>query len=221
MPMMTDTVRLEAELLCGTETFRNHLDVKFVGSGAPLFPGPAEAVCVAFKDWVIANYFPDVTLVNIFQREIWYKQGPPPHPEHPPIWVDAVSLPGTANTTYGGAHNSNYLPQEVCIYAKKTTSTGRSGKMFLRNVLSEPDVQSTVGGFWSFSSHAGGFDQATFNSTSNTLLGPFETATPASGSWAFCVTHLEHIKDTDTRTPYSTVMFSLAAIKPTWNRSTR
>jgi hypothetical protein len=221
MPQLLDTWRFEAELFCGTETFRNHQDVKWIGSGTAAPPMPSDAIYTAFQEWLLANYYPDVTLNTVFLREIWYKQGPPPHPEHPPVWTESVGLAGLANTTYGGAHNANYLPQEVCIFCKKTTSGGRSGKMFMRNILTEVDVQSTIGGVWAFSPGAGHFDPTVFNNTSNTLLGDFETLSGPTGNWVLAVTHLEGIPDTDTRTPFSTAQATLAAIRPTWNKSTR
>jgi hypothetical protein len=222
MASLNDTWRLEAEMLSGSEVFRNHIDVKQVlslGSLTPVLNG--DAIVLAFQSWLVDMFYPDVTIQTITGRGIFYKQGPPPHPEHPPLWVRTVNAPGNANVTYGGAHNSNYLPASVCIYAKKATLGGRSGKMFLRNILTEVDVTSALAGQWQFSGGAGHFDPATMNASTTSVLGPYFTGAPATGNYAFAVTHLEAIADADPRTPFSSIISSMVAVRPVWNDATR
>jgi len=221
MPQLEDTWRLEAEMFCGTETFRNHQDVKYVSTGTAIAPPDTADIVNAWVNFLRDIYFPDVTINTLFLREIWYKQGTPPHPEHPPIWTDALGLPGQGNLTFGGAHFAGYLPQQVCIFCKKNASVGRAGKMFMRNVLTEADVQSTIGGVWAFSPHPGGFDPAVFNTAATTRLAGFMTSTPTSGNWSFAVTHLEGIPNADLRTPYSSIMNGFTAVRPTWNKTSR
>jgi hypothetical protein len=221
MPQMDNTWRLEASLFCGTETFRNTMDIRWASGGTPVAPNGTEGIVTAYAAMLRAIYFPDVTLNNIVGRGIWYKQGPPPHPEHPPLFDVFIGGAGNGNTTFGGAHNSNYLPQQVCVFSKKTTTGGRAGKLFWRNVLTEVDVQSTIGGVWAFSPGAGHFDPAVFDSAVQAAISGFTTFPPASGDYNFAVTHLENIKDADVRTPYSTIMQSLTAVRPTWNSTSR
>ena len=218
---MDSTWRLEAELFCGTETFRNHMDVRRVSGTAGTPPTPSDAIVTAFQDWIVANYFPDVTLNAIFLREILRYTTPPPHVDHPPIWEIALSVPGTANVTYGGAHFAGYLPQQVCIYVRKNTSGGRNGKMFMRNILTEADVQSTIGGVWAFSPHAGGFDPAVFNALAVSGLGPFFLGGVSATTYCFAATHLETVPIGDTRPIYSTGLTGVEAVRPTWNKTSR
>lgn len=219
--ILPETWRLEAEMFCGTETFRNHQDIKWDGTGADVNPGPSAGIVSAWVSFLRAVYYSDVTINTVFLRNIFYKPGAPPHPDHPPIWTDSVAAAGEGETTFGGAHNSNYLPQEVCIFCKKITSAGRNGKMFMRNILTEVDVQSTIGGVWAFSPGAGHFQTTVFDAAANTILGPYMTDAPSDPGWGFAVTHLEGIADADSRTPYSTFMTGFQAIRPTWNKTQR
>lgn len=221
MTLLANTWRLEAELFSGTETFRNHMDIRYGLTGAPVDPTPAEAIVTAFINWITANYYPDVTLNVVRGRRISFYHTAPPHPDIPPMFELPLGTPGTANTTYGGAHNTLYLPQEVCIYARKTTSGGRNGKMFLRNILTEVDVQSTLAGSWAFSPGAGHFDPAVFNATSDSILGPYMVGGAGVADYRFAVTHLEHVPLTDTRDAFSTLMDNLHAVRPVWNRTSR
>lgn len=227
MPIVTDGTlyetawRIEAELFCGTETFRNHMDIR---STTGLFTTPPAATNPAVEDYInflTTVYFPDVTLNSVFLRNIYKYTTPPPHVNHSPIWETSPGTPGTGNTTFGGAHFSGYLPQEVCIYCKKVCSGGRNGKLFMRNILTEADVQSAIGGFWAFSPHAGGFDPTVFNAAAASVMGPAMHGGADATVYELCVTHLEHTDPVDLRPITTSAMTSFEAVRPTWNRSTR
>jgi hypothetical protein len=218
---VTDTWRVEFELFTGTETFRNNFDVRQLTGFTDTPPGEADPIITALTNWIIANYFPAVTLNAIFLRNIYKYTTPPPHVVHPPIWEISSSATGTANTTYGGPQNSNFLPQDVCIYVKKTTSGGRNGKLFMRNILTEVDVQSTLGGVWAFSPGAGHFDPAVFNAAAVSLLGAYLGGSHSPDGYTLAVTHLEATAPTDTRPAYSTNCSFVTCVRPTWNKTKR
>lgn len=218
---MTNTWRLEFELFCGTETFRNHMDIGTFDGGTASPPGPTAAPVEDVINWVTANYYPDVTLNAVFLREIYRYTTPPPHVDHPPVWETSPGTAGTGNATYGGTHNTNYLPQEVCVFVKKVTSGGRNGKLFMRNILTEVDVQSAIGGLWAFSPGAGHFDPTVFNAAAASLLGPAYHGGADASAYCLKVTHLEHVAITDSRPIYSSNISSVVAVRPTWNRTQR
>jgi hypothetical protein len=218
---MSNVWRLEVDALTGSEHVKNSIDIQFTGTGVGTPPGIDDVICEAYKNFLQSIYFPDTELVASALRGIFYKQGPPPHPEHPPIHNEVISRVGTGNTTWGGAHNSNFLDDGVCIYVKKATTGGRSGKQFIRRILTEADIKSTLAGVWEFDNHAGGFQQSVFQAQVTTFLADFFGPTPVSGNYAFAVTHLEGIKDTDTRTPYATNLTAYTAIRPVYNTPNR
>lgn len=218
---LTDGWRMEFELFTGTETFRNNIDVRQLTGFTDTPPGEADPIVSAATSWILANYFPAVTLNAIFLRNIYKYTTPPPHVVHPPIWEITSAATGTANTTYGGPQNSNFLPQDVCIYVKKTTTGGRNGKLFMRNILTEVDVQSTLGGVWAFSPGAGHFDPAVFNAASVSLLGAYMGGSHSPDGYTLAVTHLEHTEPTDTRPITQTNMIAMTAVRPTWNKTKR
>jgi hypothetical protein len=216
-----DTWRVEFELFTGTETFRNNFDVRQLPGHTDTPPGQADPIITAMTNWIIANYYPDVTLNAIFLRNIYKYTTPPPHVIHPPIWEISSSATGTANTTYGGAHNANYLPQEACIYVRKSCSGGRNGKLFMRNILTEVDVQSTLGGAWAFSPGAGHFDPTVFNAAATSLLGSYLGGSASPDGYTLAVTHLENTAPTDVRAAFSTNCNFVTAVRPTWNKTSR
>jgi hypothetical protein len=171
--------------------------------------------------FMLAVHYNDVTLQQTVLRPAIQRVGDTPGSENPPIWIHALNEVCTGNTLYGGAHNSNYLPQDVCIYAKKITTGGRSGKMFFRNILTEVDVQSALGGGWSFSPGPGHFDPAVFNAAVVSDLAGYMTSSPGSGNFYLCVLHLMNLKAGDTRTAKITTMTGMLAERPVWNKAKR
>lgn len=218
---MPNCWRLDAEMFTGSETFHNHFDVMGVGAHLTIAPLVTDAVVTAFEAWLIGVFFPDVTINTITLREILRYTTPPPHVDHPPLWTKIVNTIGTANILFGGAHFAGFLPQQACIFVKKTTSGGRSGKMFMRNIITEADVQSTLGGTWVFSPHAGGFDPAVFDAFAASTLGPNLVGGSDAGNYELAVTHLEHVAITDTRPITSTPCGSVLAVRPAWNKTSR
>jgi hypothetical protein len=222
MPRLNSTWRLEGEMQIGAEVWRNHHDIRQV-TGTPLDtpPAPTADIVTAYVAFLTGLHYPDTTILSVTLREIWYKQGAPPHPEHPPVWLSTVNATGTGNTTFGGAHNANYLPKDAALFCKKVTTGAKPGKVYFRNVLTEVDVASTLSGEWQFSEGAGHFTIAAFTALTSSTIFPFQTDTPSSGEWGFCVTHLEGIKDTDPRTPFTSLNTFLEPQRPTWNKARR
>jgi hypothetical protein len=213
--------RIEALLFCGTEQFRNHMDIRSTTGIVTTPPGPTAAPVEDFINWVVANYYPDVTLNSVFLRQIYKYTTPPPHVDHPPVWETSPGTAGTADATYGGAHNANYLPQQACIFVKKVCTGGRNGKLFMRNILTEVDVQSTIGGDWAFSPGAGHFQTTVFNAAAVSLLGPAMHGGADATVYELCVTHLEHTSPTDARPITTSPITVVEAVRPTWNRTQR
>jgi hypothetical protein len=219
--LFTTAWRIEAELFCGTETFRNHFDIRSTTGLVTTPPDPTHVAVEDYLNFLTTVYYPDVTLNSVFLRNIYKYTTAPPHVDHPPIWETSPGTPGTGNTTFGGTHNTNYLPQEVCIYCKKVCSGGRNGKLFMRNILTEVDVQSAIGGFWAFSPGSGHFDPTVFNAAAVSVLGPALHGGADAAVYELCVTHLEHTSPTDTRPITTSACTVFEAVRPTWNRSTR
>lgn len=204
------------------DIWKNTICVKQVSGTADTPPPTSAGIVNSWKDFMLAIHFPDVTLSELTLRNVYGFVGSPDHIDHPPVWTLAVGSVGTGNTTFGGAHNSNYLPQDATVYAKKTTVGGRSGKNFFRNILCEPDVASALGGAWDFSSHSGGWDTAVFNAAAVSLMGDFFGDPPATGDYCFAVAHLLALHDPlDIRVPFSTACTALVAQRPAWNKAKR
>lgn len=215
--------RAEMEMLAGSETHRNSIDILEKGyvSGDDDPPTGSESIFDDLTQFFVNVYYPDVTIISLTLREIWYHRDPAVPMEHPPLFQEPINLVGVGDTTFGGAHNSNYLPADVCIYCKKTTLGGRNGKMFFRNILTEVDVQSGFAGIWAFSGGAGHFQESVWNTQVTDLLAPYFEGGDDTGPYAFGVTHLEGIKLADSRVPYPTTMTGLVLQRPVTNRAKR
>lgn len=217
--------KLEVEMSVSGSLWRNSIEVspKTGLTGVQPHPDPTASVVTAFINFMEAIHFPDTTIVQATLREEWQVLGTPVPTIHPPLWVRSVGVTGTADVTFGGAHNAAYLPKDAAIFAKKLTTGGKAGKMFLRNILSEADVQSALSGQWSFFNHAGGFQQSIFDAQAVTSLGPFCTGVPSGGgNYCFAIAHLMRLTAPgDTRAAYFTYVNSLVSQRPVWNKSQR
>lgn len=140
---------------------------------------------------------------------------------HPPIFQNTYHDAGTHDTHFNGSPIGVALPKDVCVFAKLATTGGRSGKMFIRNLLEESDVDSAVSGTWEFSSGSTRFTVARFATlVSSTLAANFTGGSDvANHEWR--VAHLLHTKTGDTRAAYSTRISSCTAVKPVWNKAHR
>lgn len=216
--------RVEMEMLAGSETFKNHFDIIQSGLVGDTDDTPTTANTSLFEDltqFFVDVYYPDVTIVAQRLRGIYFHRDPLLPIEHPPIWEIAVNTAGVGNTTFGGTHNANYLPADVCIYMKKTTSGGRNGKVFFRNILTEVDVGSGFAGLWSFSGGSGHFQESVWNGEVAAQLAPYFDGGADTDAYDYSVTHLEVVKPLDTRDAYGTVVTSMTLQRPTWNRAKR
>lgn len=141
--------------------------------------------------------------------------------EHPPLFQNTYHDAGTHDTHYNGSPIGSALPKDVCVFAKLATSGGRSGKMFIRNLLEESDVDSAVSGIWEFSGGSTRFTVARFA----TLVSATMAAQLPGGSdianHQWIIVHLQHTKVGDTRPAVKTAVSSITAVKPVWNKAHR
>lgn len=212
---------LEADLEVSGSKWKNSQALTGIGAGVDNPPTTSDAIIVAWQQFIQAVHYNDVTLDQIVLRQAIQHVGTTPGVETPPVWTLPVNAACTGNATYGSAQNSNYLPKDVVLFVKKGTTGGRSGKNFMRNILTEVDVASSLSGEWSFTPGAGHFDPAVFNAAVVAILAGYMTNPPGSGNYYLSVLHLMHVKTGDTRLPYSTLMSSMLAEKPAWNKATR
>lgn len=220
--VLPDAWSLEAQMSVGGETWKNAIELRNIVPLTDVPPAPTDDIITAWQTFVTNIHYNDVTIDQLTLRPLLQVQGVGAPATHPPIWQVPVGVPGAGNTTWGGAHNSNYMPADVCIFAKKATSGGRAGKNFFRNILTEVDVASTLNGAWSFTSGAGHFQATLFNGEAVTDLGPFFGDTPSTGAWVFCVAHLLNLPTIgDVREAYTTPIISMTALRPVWNRARR
>jgi len=224
---MSDTLfvghwKLEGTMLAGSEVFRNNIDIFYIPGVVDTPPATTAAIVTEYQNFLLQMFYSDVTLSTLTLRQIFGHVGPPSHLEHPPVWEIAVNLPGIGESTWGGAHDSHYLPADVCVFLKKFTSGGRNGKMFLRNILTESDVDATLAGQWAFDPASTRFTVAKFATAFAATIGPYCSSSPPSGQHGFCVVHLARLSDPlDTRVPYSTVLTSMIPQRPVWNEAFR
>lgn len=211
---------IESQLEVGADTWKNSIGIK-AHSGTETPPGPTDAIIAAWEGFMIAVHYSDVTYNQTTLRECVQHKGPTPGTEIPPIWQHSVGTAGEGDTTYGGAHNANYLPKSAVLFCHKNTSGGRKGKVFLRNILTEVDVSSPLSGDWQFTGGAGHFQQSVFDAAAVAFLADFIGDPPTTGNYFFVVHHLLKVASTDTRDPTATIMSSLTSAAPRWNKAKR
>ena len=213
---------LEAEMEVGADRWKNTIDIVDTTSGTGPPPASTDGIVQAWKNFMIAVHYSDTTIVQVTLRPIVAVLGSPSATTHPPIFVLAVGSAGTAETLFGGAHNSNFLPKSAGLLVKKTTLGGRSGHQLMRNILTEVDVSSPLSGDWEFSPGAGHFQKTVFDSEAATVLGPFFEGGTDTNAWDYCVMHLLDLHDpADIRVPYSTKVTTFVAERPAWNKARR
>jgi len=219
--VMTDTWDLEALLSVSGDLWKNSIEVKDTTVGVIAPPNPSSTIVTAWHDFLLALHFPDTTLVSITARNVVQIVGTPDPGEHFPLWTNTYNAAGTGNVTWGGAHFGGSLPKDAVLYVKRATSGGRNGKVFMRNILTEADVQSNLSGQWSFTDHAGGWQTSVFNAQVTAKMAPFFTGGSDPGTLRFAVAHLLKLKAGDPRAAYSTVETGMTAVRPAWNRAHR
>lgn len=219
--VLSDTWTLEAEMGISDEHWKNSIEIKDTTEGVIAPPPPDASIVDAWRDFLLAIHYPDTTLIQLTLRETLQVVGTPDPGEHFPLWQVAVGSAGTGNTTFGGAHNANYLPKDAALYMRKNTSGGRSGKNFFRNILTEVDVGSTLSGEWGFTEGSGHYTNAAFNGVVAAELADFFGSGEDADTWRFAVAHLLLLKTGDVRAAYSTLVTSVTPVRPTWNRSRR
>lgn len=163
-----------------------------------------------------AGFIESISGYRVFQRIVGET-----NVEHPPLFTNTYHESGLHDTAYNGSPIGNPLPKDVVVYAKMTTSGGRSGKLFIRNLLEESDVDSAVSGVWEFTAGSTRFTVARYaTAIDNSLADCFVGGTGFSDH-QFVVAHLLLVKPGDTRDAFTTPIADSIAIRPTWNRAHR
>jgi hypothetical protein len=163
-----------------------------------------------------AGFLETISGYEVFQRKIGET-----NVEHPPLFTKDYHASGLHDANYNGSPIGAALPKDVCVFVKLGTSGGRSGKMFVRNLLEESDVDSAVSGTWEFSSGSTRFTVARFNTVVSNTLSPNLPAGSDFANEQFVVAHLLLVKSGDTRSAYATNVSSVTALRPVWNRAHR
>jgi hypothetical protein len=219
--VLADTWDLEALFSVGGDLWKNSIEVKDTTTGVIAPVNPSDLIVAAWHDFLVKIHFPDTTLVSITARPVVQVVGPPSVGTHFPLWETTYNDAGTGNVTWGGAHFGGSLPKDVVIYAKRSTSGGRNGKSFFRNIITEADVQSSLSGTWTFTDHPGGWQTSVFNTQVTTFLAPYFAGGGGAGTLKFAVAHLLKLPAGDARSPFSTVETGMTAVRPAWNRAHR
>lgn len=141
--------------------------------------------------------------------------------EHPPLFTNNLHVSGTHDANYNGAPLGAPLPKDVCVFAKCGTSGGRAGKLFVRNLLEEQEVESVLSGKWVFSPGSSRFTTTRFSTVVTNSLAPVLPGGANYSAEQLVVAHLLHVKATDVRAPYFTPITTITAIRPVWNRADR
>lgn len=213
--------QLEADLEVSGSKWKNTFSIGSDTTAGDTPPAVTAAIVTGFQAFISGAHYNDVTFDQIVLRSAIQRVGGGSGVEYPPIWTKAINAACTGNAVYGAAQNSNYLPKDASLYVKKTTSGGRSGKNFMRNILTEVDVSSALSGEWSFSPGAGHFDPAVFNALVTSQIGSFLTDPPGTEHYFFVVLHLMNLKAGDVRSAGRTLCTAMTAHAPTWNKSSR
>lgn len=222
MPIASNIWTLEAGYVRGSEKWRNSHDIKFVGVGVGDPPAPDHAIVLSFTDWSQGQGFEGTFLETVTLRPIVYNE-PLGGEEHPPIWQNIPHLVVDGETRYNGSHAGDpALPKDVTVFVKRTTQGGRPGKLFIRTLLYEGDVESIVAGAWQFSPGGTRFTAARFHTTVVENLSAWFQGGISATDYAFAVVHGKKRKPPNqANPPTSTIVTDYIAIRPTWNDSRR
>jgi len=216
--LVPDCVRLVCHMSVNSTTWTNSIIVNdSTGTG---FSG-GESPIANFRDFCKANT-PDAGFVETINGYAVYQthEGET-NVEHPPLFSNTYHVAGTHDANYNGSPIGSPLPKDVAVFAKCATSGGRSGKMFIRNLLEESDVDSAVSGVWEFSAGSTRFTVARFATVVSTTLAAQLTGGSDIANHQFVVVHLQHTKAGDTRPAVKTTISSVTAIRPVWNKAHR
>jgi hypothetical protein len=216
--LVEDVNLLVAHMSVNSTTWTQTIHAHNVGGGD--LTSTSNAV-VQFHDFCIANtpdagFIESISGYKVFQRQIGST-----NVEHPPIFTNTYHEAGTHDANYNGSPIGAPLPKDVAVYAKCATSGGRSGKLFVRNLLEESDVDSAVSGTWEFTAGSTRFTVARFATVVTASLATCFVGGEHAADNLFVVAHLLLVKPTDTRSAFFTPITSCTAIRPVWNRAHR
>ena len=213
--LLPNVIRLVGHMSANSTTWSNSIMLHGTDTGG--FTG-GESPVSGFHDF-LQGMTPNAGFIeSISAYEVFQTHEGETNVEHPPLFTNVYHDAGTHDANFNGSPIGSPLPKDVCVYVRCATSGGRSGKLFIRNLLEESDVDSAVSGVWEFSSGSTRFTVARFN----TLVGStMADQLPGGGDVAthqWCVAHLLHTKTGDTRSAFQSAIASLTAIRPVWNK---
>lgn len=216
--LLPDVTMLVGHMSCNGTTYANTIHYKRTAGGAGLTDDSAVANFRDFLRWNTPDtgFLESISGYATYQRKIGEV-----NVEHPPFFTNEYHLAGEQLEHYVGSAPTLFLPKDVVVFCKLATSGGRSGKMFLRNLVYENDVGSVQSGIWEFDSSMGNFTTGRFDTV---VAGTLADCMPGGSDFAteqFVVCHLLLVKSTDTRAPFATNLASVTAVKPTWNKAHR
>ena len=215
---LTDHQRIVCHMSVSGSIWANSFIVKKTG-GTTL--SGAESVVTKIHDFFKgmtpnAGFIETLTGYNVYQHHAGDAEI-----DHPPQWQNTYHEAGTHDANFNGAPLGTPLPKDVVVFAKLATSGGRSGKLFVRNLLEEGDVDSAVSGVWEFSAGSSRFTVARFATLVTGTIAANLVGGGDAGNHLISVAHLLEVSATDVRAPFSTGVTAVTAIRPTWNKAHR
>jgi len=211
-------VRLVARMSAGGNEWTNQLIVNDSTGGG--FTG-GESPIAGFRDFCQGNTPNAGFLETITGYEVFQTHEGETNVEHPPVFQNTYHIAGTHDTHYNGAPIGLPLPKDVCVFAKLACSGGRAGKMFIRNLLEESDVDSALSGVWEFSAGSTRFTVARFATLVGATLADQLPGGADIANHQWIVVHLQHTKSGDTRPAVKGPISSITAVRPVWNKAHR
>lgn len=216
--LVPNVIHLVAHMSYSGDVWSNSIYSLDTGGGS-LSGG--ETIITNFRDFCIGNtpnagFLETITGYPVYSHEQGdFLVG------HPPIFQNSYHTAGAHDATYNGAPIGSPLPKDVCVFAKLNTSGGRSGKLFIRNLLEESDVDSAVSGIWEFSAGSSRFTTARYAThVANTIADNFVGGSDAANH-EIVVVHLLVQRAGDPRSAYTTGVSSSNAVRPVWNKARR
>lgn len=183
--------------------------------------GSGDAIVTDFHDFAQGicpdlGFLEEIVAYDTYQTHVGDTVFP-----HSPLFTNTYHDAGTFEANFNGAPLGSPLPKDVCVFVKCATSGGRAGKMFLRNMLEEPTVDSAVSGSWEFTAGSSRFSPARFTTLVNSTLADNLSGGDDFANAQWVVAHLLHLKTGDTRAAFATNITAFNAVKPVWNTAQR
>lgn len=133
------------------------------------------------------HHVPEVTIVKAQLRNTPVGTGPLPLGEDIPIWELSINQIGKRDLTYGVPTDATALDLRAVAYIRKV-NRGRVGKLFIRDLLVEGDIEAVAGGRWTFTGGTNTVNPTAFAAQVAADLADYLTAGSAT-DYKLCVNH--------------------------------